>query len=105
MARVTKTELDRLAEINMELKALAAKADPLGREAKEIIAKAAADLRETGKPTAKRGGWLLRWFEKNGSVSWKTEYVNVAGADAATKLTNDAPKKRVLQIDPPATVA
>lgn len=98
MAKVKNADLLRLEEINAEVKDLASKADALKREAKAIEAKAAEDLKSTDKDTAKRGEFLLSWIEKNGSVSWKSEFVKVAGADAAKKLSDDAPKSKALQI-------
>lgn len=98
MARITNAELERLEEIAAEVKALSSQADALKREAKAIEEKAAQDLTATGKDNAKRGAFLLTWIEKNGSVSWKSEFVRVAGSEAAKQLTDNAPKSKALAI-------
>lgn len=102
MARVTATELDKYRALETEAAELSARAATLKREAKVIATKAEADLEATGKPSVKRGGYLLKWADGRASIAWKTEFVRVAGAEAADKLAKDAPKKRSLDIIPPA---
>lgn len=102
MARVTAADLSRYQSLEAEAAELAARASTLRREAKTIVDKATEDLEGTGKPTAKRGGFLLRWKVSRGSVAWKTEFVRIAGAEAADELTKSAPERRSLEIIAPA---
>lgn len=98
MAKVTNANLLRLEVIEAELKQLGSQEDALKREAKAIVDKAQEDLKSTKKETAKRGEFMLSWIEKNGSVSWKSEFVKVAGSEAAKKLNDAAPKKKSVVI-------
>lgn len=103
MPRVTKEQLEHRAQLLKEASELSSRAKTLREEATQIEELAASDLESSGRDTTKRGGFTLVWDEKRGSVAWKQEFIRVAGAEQADRLTQSAEVKRTIKIvAPPA---
>ncbi len=61
-----------------------------------------AELVKSKKSSIKRcGGWLLAWVNGQAKVSWKDEFIRIAGVEAADKLAKEAKPKLKLKVTPP----
>lgn len=77
----------------------------LEREARQIKAEndlVAKDLltalKAAGKSELSRGPYVAEIETSRGTVSWKEEFLRVAGSAAATELANAAPTKEAVKI-------
>lgn len=104
MARITKERLDRRRKLVAEKLDLDRRSRALETEIKQIDSDAAADLKATGKDSVRRGGYLLTWKDGRPSIQWKSEFVRIAGAEAANRITADAPRPKKLDIVAPVPV-
>lgn len=96
--RLTIKLLDRREELIAANTELAAKIDANKREISTIDELATAALDAADGVAFNRGRHTVAYASKKRSVSWKTEFVRVAGADAAAKLRENAGTVRRLKI-------
>lgn len=100
---VTRDELDQYFELDMQRLALARKVSDIEKLQEQLEEKFLKYVEHKGgiDRTTIRYGYRLAIQTKNGSVSWKGEYMKLAGQEAAEKLIQAAPKKDKLTIEPP----
>lgn len=101
MPRVTAEDLEKYQSLQAKAAELSREARTLRDEADRIYQAASEDLEKTGKPQAKRGGFLLRWIEKPATVRWKQALVDALGVDKAAEIQKEAGTTRRLVITPP----
>lgn len=86
-------ERDELIAANREAKSVI---DTNDRRIKAIEACAAESLGR--KKSMKKSRYRISWQTVLQNVSWKSEFIRVAGVDEATKLTNNRKSKKRLNI-------
>lgn len=103
VANVSSKDLARYFELEEQRASLARQSKDLGKLQDELEEKFVAWVKANGGPeqACLRCGYKLAILAKAGSVSWKTEFMKVAGAERAEELVQSAPKKEVLVVEPP----
>lgn len=100
--KLTAELLQERSRVVAEASELESKARKLRARQSQIDEIAEAELAKSGKSSIKRcGGWLLTWITGRATVAWRDEFIRIAGAEAADKLTAAAKPKPKLQITPP----
>jgi hypothetical protein len=104
MARLLKSELDQWHEWELERLKLQRQVKDLEALQKPLKEKFLAFVQEKGgdERAVKSNGFLLKLNAKRESVSWKDEFVRVAGIDEAEAIIARQPSKDVLVIEPPS---
>jgi hypothetical protein len=103
----TRAELERYFELDQQRLALQRQAKDLEKLQEELRQRFLLHVRETAGPerALTRCGYRLAINQVNGRVEWKTEFMRVAGVEAAEELIEAAPKVDKLVIEPPAKEA
>ena len=98
-----RAELARYFELEAERKSLQRQAKDLEKLQAELEEKFTAYVLAEGGPerALMRCGYRLAIDSKPGSVSWKGEFLKLAGPERAEELVQAAPSKDVLVIEPP----
>lgn len=97
----SRAEIERYLEIEAERKALGRQSSDLKKEQDEIGAKLLDFVREEGGKlrAVVRCDHRLAIKLQNGSVSWKSEFVRVAGKDEAERIAASQPQKEDLLVE------
>lgn len=82
----------RRRELERQARQLKAEADLLGRDIE-------AFLEQSGRQQLRRGDYLARWVETRAPVAWKQEFIRIAGAEEAIRLSLAAPWVRRLEVE------
>lgn len=104
---LTKRELsDYLVDIETR-KAVERAGRMLKKTEDDRTARFTAEVIERGGPEKCliEAGHRLTLQSEDGTVSWREEFVKIAGEQAATALMNDAPKRLKLHVEPLESVA
>lgn len=95
-------ELARYCELRERKRKLESEARGLESEINQLSDLAMSYLEEIDKTAATVHGYRVATQEGNASISWKDEFVRVAGSDAVVIITANAPRPTKLTIVAPA---
>jgi len=99
---ITEDELWRLADLEHEIDAMQSGLNASKREAKQIRDRVLHAMKTDNRERATRHGFRIYFIDaEKVSVSWKNEFIRVAGKDAAAAIVNSTPKKKRLVIEEP----
>lgn len=102
---IKKDELEEWKKLEDEASELAQKAKTLRDRQKQLEEKFETTLRDSGKQSIKRHGFLLSWQPGRASVQWAAEYLKECGAEKANALkkaaAEDVKEQGKLVISPP----
>ena len=90
-------DIKRIGELRAERLALQRQVDALAIEENALKANALQHTIAAGGKL-KKGSFDLSVKESTGSISWKTKFIEVAGADAAAEIAAETPKRKSLVI-------
>jgi hypothetical protein len=101
LANLTKADIEAYLALHEERLSLQRQARDKEREAEELEQKiwAWVDAKGGDARSCERSGFVLAIKTRAGSVQWKTEFIRVAGAEEAEKLTSAAPPREFLSIE------
>lgn len=91
--RLTATLLQERLNLLDEIKTLTTKISAKRTRISEIEKAASSHMEKNNLESEVKGRHVIKYEEYRSSVSWKSEFVRVAGADAAVKVTAKAPMK------------
>ena len=103
--KLTRELLAERVKSHREASDLERRARSLRKRVEQIDAIASAELKASGKAAIRRAGYTLSWVDGRASVSWKDEFIRVAGPDEADRLAAEAKPGQRLQITAPAEAA
>jgi hypothetical protein len=94
-------DVDRYMELDQERKKLNRQVENLEREQKPLKEKILAFVQDNGGKTqaVSKWGYVLKINLFAGVPKWKDAFINWAGADEATKLSEAAPKQERLSVE------
>jgi hypothetical protein len=90
LEKYVKLREERL-ELDRRSAAIKNEEEVIAGEIKEFMQKKLAKI-------ARHQGYLITLDEVAGSVAWKTEYIRDLGAEAATEISQNAPKRLQLSV-------
>jgi len=96
--KITADEVAEYVRYADEKKELERKARTLGGEMKRLAEHFGEVLKDREQTECKRGEHVVALVTKQGSVSWKNEFVKVSGPDKAAELQAEAPTKTTVEI-------
>ena len=101
MPAITKREIEEYFADEQRRKELSAQARTLGKKSELFESRLEALVKEEGgkKRRLNHVGFLIAMETAKGSVSWKNEFIRVAGAEEADRVAAEAPTKDVLVIE------
>lgn len=99
--RVTKALIEKYLKLEEERKSLSRQSKDLKVEQDVIHEAMEQFVRDNGGKgkTVSHAGFVLAIITKNGSVSWKDEFVKKCGSEIAEELIAAAPKKEELTVE------
>lgn len=101
MSAITKREIEEYLADEERRRELSAQARTLGKKSELFEARLEELIKQEGgkKRRLNHVGFLLALTTAKGSVSWKNEFIRVAGAEEADKVAAAAPAKDVLVVE------
>lgn len=105
--KITRDELNEYAEMLQRKADIDTEAAAIKEAIAQFETKVQTQLVESKKESTKRFGWLFALVAGNGSVSWKKEFIRVAGKEAAVELASNVKGngKVKLNVTPPQDLA
>jgi hypothetical protein len=98
LRRITDIMLAEYVSLNEKRQALSREARTIGDKLGIIEEQVEQALKAAGKTKLERSDYVAQLKNANGTVSWKKEFVRLAGDEAATALQAAAPKKTEVTI-------
>lgn len=99
MARITRATIEEYLALDAQRKALSRQSSDLKKRQDEIEEQLKAFVRDSGERSVKRSGFVLALTTEKGSVSWKGEFVKLAGQERAEELIAAAPTKEGFTVE------
>lgn len=101
MQKVTREELWRFLELETKRKEVDRQSRNLAREISQLKTHFEQCMRDDDKESVVRYGFRLTFVDGRPKVSWKDEFIRVAGAEAADDVLADAPRPPKLEVSAP----
>jgi hypothetical protein len=97
---VTKVDIEQYLELDARRRALMREASDIAKQQAEVADKLSEFVAAHGgrERSCTRSGYVLAIITKPGSVSWKPEFIRVAGEAAAEALIAAAPPREALTV-------
>jgi len=97
---ITKEQCEEFLKLDKERSALDQKSRALKKRTDALKSHFKAFLAEQGKDSVKRNGFQLTLVDGKPSVSWKDEFVRVAGPLAADEVLTNAERSKGVEVTP-----
>lgn len=96
--KITADLLKKRRKLDEEQKELERQARAVAKQKTAIDTDLKAELVRVGKTSIARGGYRVSIVDGRPTVSWKTEFIKISGAQMAVELEEAAPRSQRLEV-------